>query len=353
MDSDDDDLPTVQRAAVIQNPGPNATIAIRNNMPVGTPGPHEILVRISATGVCGSETRAFRGWGVYDPIVGHEGIGRVVKLGAGVSEDMLGRKVGVKWLYRACGSCSVCLRGHRNNCPKQLNTGKHRPGTLQQYVVADARYVTEIPDGLHDAEVAPLLCAGLTMMGAVSKLKGDLSPGDWVVIQGAAGGLGHLGVQIAAKLRGYRVIAVDGSGHDQFCKDMGAEAFIDYTRDDVEKEVMKLTGEGAHAVIVVPESEDAYRIAPKLARSMGTIVCVGLPHNDFQIPIPVSLCALKALNIKGAMVGTEREMEELLKEAAAGRIRASIDYFHISQTSEIISQLINGEVFGRAVITTL
>ncbi|KAF4815497.1 Alcohol dehydrogenase 2 [Colletotrichum tropicale] len=348
---EDDELPTVQKAAVIRQPGPNASIVVQHNVPVGTPGPHEVLVRISATGVCGSETRAFRGWGVYDPIVGHEGVGRIVKLGPGVSEEFLGQKVGVKWLYSACGTCSVCVRGHQNNCPKQLNTGKHRPGTLQQYVVADSRYVTKIPDGLPDAEVAPLLCAGLTMMGAVSKLEGDLFPGDWVVIQGAAGGLGHLGVQIASRMRGYRVIAVDSSGHDQFCRDNGAEVFIDYTREEVDKKVMELTGEGAHAVLVVPESEDAYITAPKLVRSMGTIVCVGLPRNDFDIPIPVTLCALKALNVKGAMVGTEKEMSELLRGAVKGRIRASVEYFHINDTEEIVGQLMNQEMYGRAVIT--
>ncbi|KAJ0381858.1 hypothetical protein COL922a_013709 [Colletotrichum nupharicola] len=188
-------------------------------------------------------------------------------------------------------------------------------------------------------------------MGAVSKLQGDLSPGDWVVIQGAAGGLGHLGVQIASRMRGYRVIAVDSSGHDQFCRDNGAEVFIDYTREDVDKMVMELTGEGAHAVFVVPESEDAYITAPKLVRSMGTIVCVGLPRNDFDIPIPVTLCALKALNVKGAMVGTEKEMAELLREAAKGRIRASVEYFHINDTEEIVGQLMNQEMYGRAVIT--
>ncbi|EFQ29539.1 zinc-binding dehydrogenase [Colletotrichum graminicola M1.001] len=256
----------------------------------------------------GSEVRALRGWGAYDPIVSHEGVGVVVGLGDDTPGSLLDQRVGVKWLYRACGACS-------------------------RYVVADARYLTRIPRGLGDEEAAPLLCAGLTMMGAVSMLDGDLSRGDWVVIQGAGGGLGHLGVQIASRMKGLRVIAVD-AGHEKrmLAESSGAEVYIDYATDDVEKAATELTGEGAHAVIVVPGSEEAYRTAPKLARPMATVVCVGLPHNDFQLPISVTQSALKgvvlmarklmldtqALTIKGAMVGTEEQMTELLQEAKKG-----------------------------------
>ncbi|KAF6811956.1 hypothetical protein CSOJ01_05394 [Colletotrichum sojae] len=119
----------------------------------------------------GSELRALRGWGSYDPVVGHEGIGTIVKLGPDVEANLHGRKAGVKWLYSACGACAVCTRGHASNCPQQLNAGKRRPGTLQRYVVADARYLTFILDGVPDEEAAPLLCAELTMMGAVWKLE--------------------------------------------------------------------------------------------------------------------------------------------------------------------------------------
>ncbi|KAI8295388.1 hypothetical protein K4K56_012021 [Colletotrichum sp. SAR 10_98] len=136
-------------------------------------------------------------------------------------------------------------------------------------------------------------------------------------------------------MRGYRVIAVDSSGHGQFCRDNGAEVFIDYTREEVDKKVMELTGEGAHAVLVVPESEDAYITAPKL---VSHFVCS-------------QGCSTKALNVKGAMVGTEREMSELLREAIKGRIRASVEYFHINDTEEIVGQLMNQEMYGRAVIT--
>ncbi|WQF89519.1 Putative alcohol dehydrogenase, zinc-type, GroES-like superfamily, NAD(P)-binding domain superfamily [Colletotrichum destructivum] len=348
------DIPTLQEAVLIEDPGLDARVVVREDVPVGAPGLYEVLVQLSFTGVCGSEVRALRGWGSYDPIVGHEGIGSVVKLGGHVPESLLGRKVGVKWLYRACGECSVCVRGFSNNCPKQLNTGKQRPGTLQQYVVADSRYLTPIPRGISDEEAAPLLCAGLTMMGAVSMLDNDLSRRDWVVIQGAGGGLGHLGVQIASRMRGLRVIAVD-TGHEKrtFTETLGAEAYIDYEADDVERAVIDLTGEGAHAVIVVPGSEDAYKIAPKLVRSMGTVVCVGLPHNDFQLPISITKCAIKALTIKGAMVGTEEQMSELLQAASKGIVRAIVEPFKFSDVPDILDRLAREQILGRAVVRCL
>jgi alcohol dehydrogenase, propanol-preferring len=124
------------------------------------------------------------------------------------------------------------------------------------------------------------------MAGAVSKLEG-LQRGDWVVIPGAGGGLGHLGVQIAARQEGYRVIAVDsGEEKRKLCLELGATEFVDFKDVDVEKRVKELTdGEGAHAVIVVPGSEKAYELAPKLIRNTGTLVCVGLPRGDFHVPV--------------------------------------------------------------------
>ncbi|KAK2041500.1 alcohol dehydrogenase [Colletotrichum somersetense] len=189
------------------------------------------------------------------------------------------------------------------------------------------------------------------MMGAVSMLDGELSRGDWVVVQGAGGGLGHLGVQIASRMRGLRVIAVDaGREKRALAEASGAEAYVDYAADDVEKAVMELTGEGAHAVIVVPGSEEAYRIAPKLVRSMATVVCVGLPHNEFQLPISVAQCALKALTIKGAMVGTEEQMAELLQEARKGTIRAAVEPYDLADVPDIMARLAREEICGRAVV---
>lgn len=246
--------------------------------------------------VCsGSEVRAINGWGPYNPIVGHEGVGTVVKAGPSVPASMLGQRVGIKWLYSACGACSACKKGFPNNCPKQLNTGKHVPGTLQQYAIADARYVSKITDGVSSEVAAPLLCAGLTMSGGLSKL-GDAKEGDWVVVIGAGGGLGHLGVQIASRLNRFRVIAVDtGATKRELSLKCGAERFVDFGEEDVEAVVREVTGEGAAAALVVAGSEAAFALAPKVVRNMGVIATIGLPRNDFTIPVSASLCSARGM----------------------------------------------------------
>jgi len=233
------------------------------------------------------------GWGAYNSIIGHEGIGTVVQAGRNVSTSMLGKRIGIKWLYNACNKCSICKRGFANNCAKQLNTSRHVPGTLQQYAVADARFVSRIPDGVPDEVAAPLLCAGLTMAGALGHLD-ELQPGDWVVISGSGGGLGHIGVQIAARVKKLRVIAVDsGDAKRKLSLESGAEAFIDFKMEDVAIRVIELTGEGAHATVVVPGTKEAFKTAPTLVRNMGHIICVGLPPNDMDLPISATLCAAR------------------------------------------------------------
>ncbi|KAJ4317247.1 hypothetical protein N0V84_007466 [Fusarium piperis] len=347
----DSPTPQVQKAALIQNPGDNAQICIRSDVPVGVPGHHEILVKLSYTGVCGSEIRALSGWGSYNPIIGHEGVGTVVKVGDQVDSAMVGKRVGIKWLYSACRLCNACTRGFPNNCPKQVNTGRHVPGTLQQYMVADARYVTELPDDLPGEVVAPLLCAGLTMVGAVSKLDGCLAENDWVVISGSGGGLGHIGVQIASRLRGFRVIAVDsGKTKRDLSLESGAHEFIDFVQENVEERVKEITGEGAAAILVVSGSEQAFTMAPNLVRNMGLIVTVGLPRNDFHMPIPASLLSARALTVTGVAVGTEDQMVELLRHASAKKICPSVTVLDFDQVGTVLEGLKRQDITGRVVV---
>ncbi|OQE91567.1 hypothetical protein PENNAL_c0009G05705 [Penicillium nalgiovense] len=344
--------PTLQQAAVVQNPGENATIILRKNMPVANPGQNEVLIKLTCTGLCRSELRAVLAWGAYNSIIGHEGVGVVVKAGPEVSESLVGERVGIKWLYSACNECSVCKRGFPNHCAHQLNTSRHVPGTLQQYVIADARFLTLIPEGLADEVAAPLLCAGLTMVGALSRLDNELQVGDSVVISGSGGGLGHIGVQIAARVKNLRVIAVD-SGDDKraLSLESGAEVFIDYKTEDVVSRVRELTGEGAHATIVVPGTKEALKMAPNLVRNMGFVVNVGLPPNDLDIPLSATLCTARGLTFIGSSVGTEYQLTELLQAAAVGKIAPSIEVFDFSAVPTLIAKLREDGITGRAVVT--
>ena len=132
------------------------------------------------------------------------------------------------------------------------------------------------------------------MAGALAWLDQELQPGDWVAISGSGGGLGHIGVQIAARVKKLRVIAIDsGDAKRKLSLDSGAEVFIDFKTEDVGARVLELTGEGAHATIVVPGTKEAFQTAPTLVRNMGTIVNVGLPPNQMDIPISATLCAAR------------------------------------------------------------
>jgi propanol-preferring alcohol dehydrogenase len=289
-------IPSKQTVAWIENPSPSCVLQIRDDVEVQQPAEHELLVKLEYSGICHSDCHNVEMPGIYTEIPGHEGVGQVVKLGPGVSKDLLGKRVGIKWLWSACNQCTSCKKGKINHCAKQLDTGRSVWGTLQQYVVAHADFITQIPDGVKSEVAAPLLCAGLSLAGAVSKLEPEVQPGDFVAIIGAGGGLGHIGVQIAT-IKGYKVIAIDsGAEKEKLSKEMGAVAFVDYMKQNTVQAVRDLTdGEGAHGVICVAGSEKAYQQAPDLARNSGVFVCVGLPPPTFMFPMSPIMIANRGM----------------------------------------------------------
>ncbi|KAF2276816.1 uncharacterized protein EI97DRAFT_450104 [Westerdykella ornata] len=348
------ELPPTQTVAWIENPGPNGKLVIRRDVEIQQPAEDEVLVKMECSGICHSDCHNVRAMGVYTDVPGHEGVGVVVKLGPGVAESLLDRRVGIKWLWRACNQCSACAAGLINNCPKQLNTGRSVRGTLQQYVVAHSQFVTLIPEGVPSEVAAPLLCAGLSLAGAVSKCAPEVKPGQWLAIVGAGGGLGHIGVQIAARTKGYKVIAVDrGEEKERLSMEMGATAFVDFAKEDVVKTVRSLTdGEGAHAVICVAGSEKAYEQAPDLVRNNGVFVCVGLPPPTFMFPMSPIQIANRGLIIKGSSTGTSQQMDELLQYALEGKITPKVEVFDFDDSPRIIEELMRYEVTGRKVVRT-
>ena len=224
---------------------------------------------------------------------------------------------------------------------------------MAEYALAKARFVTVIPEGVRSEDAAPLLCAGLSLMGAVGKLSA-LGKGDSVVILGAGGGLGHLGVQIARE-KGFKIIAIDsGQEKGELCLTLGATSYIDIstTSEDtvIEKIKNQTHSEGAHAAIVVPGTESAFRLAPKLVRNCGTIVGVGLPRNDFTVPVGCTELSARGLTVTGASVGTEAEMEELLKMAAEGKVVPKVEVCGFEDAGEVLGRLVRGEVVGRCVV---
>jgi len=261
--------------------------------------------------------------------------------------------VGIKWVASACGACAACYEGADGVCFNQKVSGYYHPGTFQQYAIGPANYVTPIPEGLSSADAAPILCAGVTVYSALRK--SEAKSGQWVVIAGAGGGLGHLATQIASKGMAMRVIGVDHGSKEKFVTDCGAEAFIDITKFDdktMGEEVKRITGGGAHAVIVCTASNRAYGQALSFLRFRGTVVCVGIPEGDLVAiagAYPSVIVTLE-LRIVGSAVGNQKEALEVLDLAARGVVKIHYRIEKLEKLTEVFTEMSKGTMQGRVVI---
>lgn len=219
------------------------------DVPKPKPGHKEILVHIQACGVCHTDLHAAHGdWPVKPklPLIpGHEGVGIIEEIGEGVTHLKVGDRVGIPWLYSACGHCEYCLTGRETLCLDQQNSGYSVDGGYAEYCVAAADYVVKVPDNLSFIEAAPLFCAGVTTYKAL-KVSG-VKPGEWVAIFGV-GGLGHLGVQYA-KVMGMNVVAIDTSDEKmELAKQLGADKTVNALKEDAADWIQKEIG-GVHGVV--------------------------------------------------------------------------------------------------------
>ncbi|KAK4691494.1 alcohol dehydrogenase, propanol-preferring, partial [Lecanoromycetidae sp. Uapishka_2] len=287
---------------------------------------------------------------------GHEGVGKIVKLGPGsdTSTIKVGDRVGVKWVSGTCGSCPQCMAGADALCPKAKVSGYYTPGTFQQYCLGPVNYVTPIPDELESADAAPMLCAGVTTYAALRKSKAK--SGEWVVISGAGGGLGHIACQLASRGMAMRVIGIDAPAKKTVVMDCGAEHFIDVTAHDdqsIAEEVLKLTGGlGANAVVVCTASNKAYAQALDFLRFDGTVVCVGMPEGAPQ-PIAKSYpqaLVFKQANIAAVAVGTRKDAIECLDFAARGIVKTHFRTEKMEKLTEVFQEMKDGKLIGRVVL---
>ncbi|KAH7076120.1 chaperonin 10-like protein [Paraphoma chrysanthemicola] len=350
-------LPSTQKAAVKQGSGEDAIITVQE-VPVQEPGPDQILVKINYSGLCASDKSllhdewAFKMSDVTQGIAGHEGAGVVVAVGSNVHDLwQVGNRAGIKWIASVCRRCEFCTNGQDEcHCPKQLNSGFTIAGTFQEYALTDAHYATRLPDGVKDEEAGPIMCGGVTAYVACKR--SGVKPGQWIVIPGAGGGLGHFGVQYARSM-GMRVIAIDGGDAKRdLCLKLGAEKFIDYTStSDITTEVMKITTYGSHGVIVFAATKAGYEQAPHLLRPGGTMVCVGLPKDPTVIAgaNPIMMC-LKKLNVVGSVVGTLKDVEEALDFTARGLVHPILTHGRLEDINKFCDDMNQGKLVGRAVI---
>jgi alcohol dehydrogenase, propanol-preferring len=318
-------------------------------VPIPTPGPGEILIKTEACGVCHTDLHAANGdWPVKPTppfIPGHEGIGIVVALGAGVTIVKMGDRVGVPWLYSACGHCEHCLSAWETVCAEAEFGGYTKNGGFAEYIVANPNYVAHIPAGLSPQEAAPLICAGITTYKGLKET--EARPGDWVAISGA-GGLGHLAIQYA-KAMGFKVCAVDiDEGKLAHATRLGADLVVNARDPGAIEAVRTGTGGGAHGVLITAPSIDAFQQGVAMTRKHGTCALVGLPKGEF--PVPLFDVVANCVTIRGSFVGTRQDMAEALAFAADGKVRADIELQPLSAINDIFERLEHGKVAARVVI---
>jgi alcohol dehydrogenase, propanol-preferring len=316
---------------------------------IPTPGPGQILVKTEACGVCHTDLHAARGDWPLKPstpfIPGHEGIGIVVALGAGVTSVKEGERVGVPWLYSACGHCEYCLTAWETVCAKAEFGGYTKNGGFAEYILADPDYVAHVPHGLPAKEAAPIICAGITTYKGIKVA--DVRPGQWIAISGI-GGLGHLAVQYA-KAMGLKVCGVDiDDGKLAHATQLGADAVVNAKNGDPIEAVRAATDGGAHGVLITAPSLGAFKQGVGMTRKHGTCVLVGLPPGEF--PVPLFDVVANCITVRGSFVGNRADMAECLAFAAQGKVKADIELQPLSAINDIFDRLQKGDVPSRVVL---
>jgi propanol-preferring alcohol dehydrogenase len=336
----------MMKAGVVHGFGKPLSI---EEMPIPSPEPGEVLIKVVASGVCHTDLHAADGdWPVKPslPFVpGHEGVGIIAACGSGVVDLKEGDRAGVAWLHDACGHCEYCMTGWDSLCHAQHNTGYSVNGSFAEYVIGAAPYVGRIPDKADFGEMAPILCAGVTTYKGIKET--EAKPGEWLAISGI-GGLGQLGVQYA-KAMGLHVAALDITEDKlALARGSGADVTVNAKSPDAAEQIVKQTGGGAHGVLVTAVSPAAFAQALKIVRRKGTVSLVGLPPGEFQVPI--FDVVLNRKTIRGSIVGGREDLAEAIAFAAEGKVKAEIHRTNLDNINQVFSDLKAGKVDGRGVL---
>ncbi|VEU24335.1 DEKNAAC105532 [Brettanomyces naardenensis] len=350
-------IPEVQKGVIFYKHGGPLEF---KDIPVPKPKATEILINVKYSGVCHTDLHAWKGdWPLPAklPLVGgHEGAGVVVAKGSAVSNFEIGDLAGIKWLNGSCMDCEFCENGDEPNCLKADLSGYTHDGSFQQYATADAIQAAHIEQGTDLAQVAPILCAGVTVYKALKTA--DLKAGQWVAISGAAGGLGSLAVQYA-KAMGLRVLGIDGGDakKDLFYS-VGGDVFVDFKKfpkEDTEamnEAIRKATnGLGPHGVINVSVSDAAINQSTQYVRSTGKVVLVGMPSGSV-CKSDVFNHVVKSLQIRGSYVGNRADTREALEFFKNGQVHSPIKVVGLSELPKVYELMEQGKILGRYVVDT-
>ncbi len=309
----------------------------------------ELLLEIEACGVCRSNLHLIEGdWRDYGvpsklPIIpGHEVVGVVRKVGERVRNIREGERFGIQPLYSSCLKCEYCQQERENLCEDSEITGETVQGGYAEYICAREDFVTPIPDSLDSGHAAPLFCPGITAYKAVKAA--EPSKGKSVGIFGI-GGVGHLAVQIA-KLYGSRVVAISRSKiHTSLAAKLGADSVLEFQEFQGQflKQLRKEEGGLLDSAIVFAPSDSAIDAAIKSVKKGGTIV-LGVLGNVKDFP------TFEEKTIKGSVIGTRKDMSELVKLASKSDLKVVIETHKLKDANEVLTRLKNSQIEARAVL---
>ena len=312
------------------------------------PGPGQVRIRVQACGVCHSDAitkfGAFPGI-AYPRVPGHEVAGVVDAVASDVPVFKPGQRVGLGWHGGHCNFCAPCRRGDFILCENGQISGVSFDGGYADYVVAPANALALIPDDLSDVDAAPLMCAGITTFNSLRN--SGARPGDTVAILGI-GGLGHLGVQFAAR-SGFRTVAI-ARGQDKapLARQLGAHIYIDSTTQDPAAELQKLGG--AAVILSTLTTAEALAAAVGGLGPGGKLIVVGVPDKQFEVNAVQLLMGRRS--ILGWPSGTGMDSEDTLNFSALTGIKPMIETYTLERAAEAFDRMMSGKARFRVVLTT-
>jgi propanol-preferring alcohol dehydrogenase len=330
------------RAMQLDRPAPIADAPLRLvQRPLPSPAPGEVLVSVAACGICRTDLHVVEGElpPLRSPIVpGHQIVGRIERVGAGVIGLGVGERVGVAWLGRTCGTCASCASGRENLCERATFTGYHVDGGYADYTLARADFAYAIPDGFGDAEAAPLLCAGIIGYRALRLSR--VSAGQRLLMYGF-GSSAHVTMQIAIA-RGVEVsVCTREAAHRALALSLGASWAGDVA------EVPPVSADGA--IVFAPAGELVPRALRNLAPG-GTLALAGIYMT--RIP-PLDYADLfRERTITTVTANTRDDGRELLAEAARIGLRPTVTTFALADANRALQALKAGSFAGSGVLLT-
>jgi D-arabinose 1-dehydrogenase-like Zn-dependent alcohol dehydrogenase len=329
------------RAVQVPKPGAPFELVERE---IPEPGSGQVRIKVEACGVCHSD--AVTKFGVYPiqypRVPGHEIAGRIDAVGANVTPWKEGDRVGVGWHGGHCFVCSYCRKGLFLNCEKAKITGVTHDGGYADYVVVPAESVARIPAELGAVEASPLLCAGVTTYNSLRNL--GARAGDTVAVQGI-GGLGHLGVQYAAKM-GFRTVALSrGKDKEALARELGAHEYVDTAASTAAEGLQKLGG--ADVVLCTAPNSAAMADALNGLKPRGVLLVVAAPRDPMSLP---TATLLSGKRIVGWPSGTSMDSEETMTFSALTGVRPRTETMKLEEAEQAFARVMENKPRFRAVL---